>query len=49
MIIIESGIKIGPGITIGIHPTVGVEIDFVTEDNINLISEAGQQFIEENT
>ena len=49
MIIIQSGITVGPGIIIGIHPTSGVEIDFVTEDQIYLISEAGLQFIEDNT
>lgn len=45
MIVIEGGITIERGIIIG----AGVQeaIEFVTENNLLLISEDGQQFVEE--
>ena len=45
MIVIEGGITIERGITIG-DGVQGV-VEFVTENNLLLISEDGQQFIEE--
>lgn len=46
---IGSGITIGPGIVIGDKAIVAVINPFVTEDGLdNLISETGDQFIEEN-
>ena len=48
MIEIQGGITIGPGISIGSTPVFVVIVDFITEDNNNLISETGLQFIEEN-
>lgn len=48
MIEIQGGITIGPGIVIGPTPVFVVITDFITEDNINLVSETNQQFIEEN-
>lgn len=48
MIEIQGGITIGPGISIGPTPVFAVITDFITEDNLNLVSETGQQFIEEN-
>jgi hypothetical protein len=47
MIDIGAGITIGPGITIGQFPVLGT-VDFVTEGLDNLISETGDQFIEES-
>ena len=47
MIEIGGGITIGAGITIG--PESAIITDFITEDGVdNLISESGDQFIEEN-
>ena len=48
MIIIGPGITIGPGIFIGQRAIVVPINDFITEDSNNLISETGDQFIEEN-
>jgi len=48
MIEIGSGITIGPGITIGNKAAIVVTNDFITEDSNFLISETGDQFIEEN-
>jgi hypothetical protein len=49
MIEIGGGITIGAGITIGPVPAFVVVTDFITEDGVNkLISESGDQFIEEN-
>jgi hypothetical protein len=45
MIEIQGGITIGPGITIGDVPALIA--DFVTQDNNNLISETGDQFVTE--
>ena len=47
MIDIGSGITIGPGILIGQFTAIG-PVDFVTEGLDNLISETGDQFIEES-
>ena len=47
MIDIGAGITIGPGIVIGQFTALG-PTDFVTEGLDNLISETGDQFIEEN-
>jgi hypothetical protein len=48
MIEVGGGITIGAGITLGQPGIPSLEIDFVTENSINLISETGLQFIEEN-
>ena len=48
MIEIGSGITIGPGITIGNRAAIVVINDFITEDSNFLISETGDNFIEEN-
>lgn len=48
MIEIGNGIDIGHGIRIGNYPAIVVITDFITENNNNLISETGDQFIEEN-
>jgi serine acetyltransferase len=48
MIEIGSGITIGPGIIIGNRAAIIVITDFITEDNNYLISETGDNFIEEN-
>jgi hypothetical protein len=45
MIEIQGGITIGGGIIIGDVPVTIVE--FVTEDDLFLISQTGDQFIEE--
>jgi hypothetical protein len=42
---IGSGIEIGTGILIGLNQVSVME--FITEDSNNLISEDGNQFIEE--
>jgi len=47
MIDIGAGITIGPGIVIGQIAVLG-PVDFVTEGLDNLISETGDQFIEES-
>lgn len=47
MIEIQGGITVGGGIIIGQVDAIFVITDFVTEDNNNLISETGDQFIEE--
>jgi hypothetical protein len=45
MIEIQGGITIGAGITIG--PVPAFQSDFVTQDDNNLISETGDQFVTE--
>jgi hypothetical protein len=47
MIEIGNGIQVGGGIIIGQVNAIFVIVDFITEDNNNLISETGDQFIEE--
>ena len=47
MIIIGAGITIGPGITLGQPGVPTIVTDFITEDSNFLISEAGNNFIEE--
>ena len=48
MIIIGPGITIQAGIVIGNKAAIVVITDFITEDNNFLISETGDNFIEEN-
>ena len=48
MIEIGAGISIGPGIVIGQVPAIVTITDFITEDSNYLISETGDNFIEEN-
>ena len=48
MIEIGAGISIGPGITIGQVPVFVTITDFITEDSNYLVSESGDNFIEEN-
>jgi serine acetyltransferase len=48
MIEIGAGITIGPGIVIGNRRAIVVITDFITEDSNFLISETGENFIEEN-
>lgn len=48
MINIGAGITIGPGIVIGNTPAIIIITDFITEDSNFLISETGENFIEEN-
>lgn len=47
MIEIQGGITIGNGIIIGPVPAIFTINPFITEDDNNLISEIGQDFIEE--
>jgi hypothetical protein len=44
-IVIGSGITVGPGIIIG--PTPVLPVFLITEDNNQLITETGDNFIEE--
>jgi len=48
MIIIGPGITIQAGIVIGNTAAIVVITDFITEDSNFLISETGDNFIEEN-
>ena len=48
MIQIGGNIIIGPGINIGQFPAIVIINDFVTENNNNITTESGDQFIEEN-
>jgi hypothetical protein len=48
MIEIGPGIIIGLGIVIGNKAAISVITDFITEDSNFLISETGDNFIEEN-
>lgn len=48
MIQIGAGITIGPGIVIGNKAAIVVINDFISEDSNFLISETGDNFIEEN-
>jgi hypothetical protein len=47
-IIVEGGITIGGGIIIGDVPVFISINNFITENSNNLITETGDQFIEEN-
>ena len=47
-ITVGPGITIGPGIVLGQVQAIVVITDFITEDNVYLISESGDNFIEEN-
>ena len=47
MIEIDQGIMIGQGIQIGDRPVILVEINLVTENDLDLITQALQNFIEE--
>jgi len=46
MIIIEPGVYIEPGIVFGVPPP-RVDVFFITEDDLNLVTEADDLFIEE--
>jgi hypothetical protein len=48
MIEVGAGITIGPGITLGQVPVFVTITDFISEDNLYLITEFGDNFIEEN-
>ena len=48
MIEIGPGITVGSGITIGQIQAFVLITDFITEDNLYLTSESGDNFIEEN-
>lgn len=48
MIEVGAGITIGPGIVLGQVPAIVTITDFITEDNFYLVSESGNNFIEEN-